>query len=107
MFILISFSSKYSQDVFTVIHLLILIFCKDMSSGWSSNISRSVCYMVGIFLKTLGQVLLCYKLDQDQAVFSAVLALTPWWLLLAIMLGDVTVTLVKDATTGLGQDILS
>ena len=48
-----------------------------------------------------------YKLDQDQAGFSAGLALVPWWLLLVMVVGDVTVTVVKDATSGLGQDILS
>lgn len=83
------------------------MFCKDLSSGWSFNIGRNVCYMFGIFFKTLGQVLICYKLDQDQAGFSAVLALIPWWLLLVMVVGDVTVTVVKDATSGLGQDILS
>jgi hypothetical protein len=86
---------------------LILIFCKDLSSGWSFNIGRNAGYMFSIFLKTLGQVLVCYKLDQDQAGFSAGLALVPWWLLLVMVVGDVTVTVVKDATSGLGQDILS
>jgi len=95
------FIPLWIQDVFTIIHLLIIIFCKE-SSVWSFNINRNVCYMFGIFLKTLGQVLICYKLDQEQAEFSAALALMPWWLLLGLIVGDVTVTVVKDATTGLG-----
>ena len=56
--------------------------------------------MFGIFLKTHGQVLVCYKLDQDQAGFTAGLALVPWLLLLVMVVGDVTVTVVKDATSG-------
>ena len=32
-------------------------------------------YMFGIFLKTLKQALVCYKLDQEQTMFSAALAL--------------------------------
>ena len=61
--------------------------------------------MFGIFLKTLRQVLVCYKLDQDQAGFSAGLALVPWRLLLVMVVGDVTVTVVKDVTCGLCQDM--
>ena len=62
--------------------------------------------MFGIFLKTLEQALVCYKLDKEQTTFSATLALINWWLLLPVMVaGDVTVTVVKDVTCGLCQDM--
>ena len=40
----------------------------------------------------------------DQTQVSAALALMPWWLLLVMVVGDVTVTVVKDATGALIQD---
>ena len=83
------------------------MFCKDVSSGWSFN-TRNASYIFGIFLKTLEQALVCYKLDKEQTKFSAALVLITWWLLLPVMVvGDVTVTVVKDATCGLCQDSLS
>jgi hypothetical protein len=39
------------------------------ASGWSFNINAG--YMFGIFQNTLGQVLVCYNLNQDQTQFSS------------------------------------
>ena len=64
-----------------VIHLLILMFCNSLPVGWSFNINAG--YMFGIFLKTLGQVLVCYKLNQDQTQFSAALMLLVVWVKIA------------------------
>ena len=66
-----------------VIHLLILMLCNSLPVGCSFNINAV--YLFGIFLKTLGQVLVCYKLNQDQTQFSAAM-------------------MHHDATSGLGQD---
>ena len=65
--------------------------------------------MFDIFLKTLKQALVCYKLDKEQTKFSAaLLELITWWLMLPVMVvGDVTVPVVKDASCGLCQDSLS
>jgi hypothetical protein len=82
------------------------MFCKDVSSGWSFN-TRNANYIFGIFLKTLEQALVYYKLDNKQTKFSAAfLVLITWWLLFpVIVVGDVTVTVVKDVTCGLCQDM--
>lgn len=101
------FIPLWIQDVFTIIHLLIIIFCNDVPGGWSHNIGRNVGYMFGIFLKTVGQALVCYKLDQGQAQFSTFCALVPWWVLLLMTVGDVTVTVVKVATHGVDEEYLS
>jgi hypothetical protein len=61
-----------------VIHLLILMFCNSLPVGLSFNINAG--YMFGIFLKTLGQVLVCYKLNQDQTQFSAALMTIVVWI---------------------------
>ena len=45
--------------------------------GWPFNINAG--FMFGIFLKTLGQVLVCYKLNQDQTQFSAALKQLVVW----------------------------
>ena len=84
------------------------MICKDLSSGLSFNISRNAGYMTGVFLKTLEQVLVCYKLDKDQTQFSAAaLSLITLRRLLVMIVGNVTVTVVKDATSCLAQDCQS
>ena len=57
------------------------MFCNSLPVGWSFNINDG--YMFGIFLKTLGQVLVCYKLNQDQTQFSAALMLLVVWVKIA------------------------
>ena len=49
--------------------------------GWSLNINAG--YMFGFFLMTLGQVLVCYKHNQDQTQFSAALMLQVVWVKIA------------------------
>jgi len=103
------FIPLWIQDVFTIIHLSIIIFCNDVSESCSTYLTRHVGYIMGVLLKTVGQVLVCYKLDQSQPQCSTFFTLLPWWILLVMITGDVTVTVVKDAAiqSGFDEDCLS
>ena len=57
------------------------MFCNSLQAGWCFNIDAG--YMFGFFLMTLGQVLVCYKHNQDQTQFSLALMLQVVWVKIA------------------------
>jgi len=95
------FIPLWIQDFITIIHVLIIIIRNDVSGGCSLSISRNIFYFAGVLLKTAGQVLLCYKLDHIQPQISTFCVLLPWWILLVLIVGDVTVTVAKDASNNM------
>lgn len=84
-------------DLILLVDALFNIFIRCRVDTWSILFrNKNILLVLMVFLKIAGQILLCLKLEYKIPALQIYHVLLPFWLLLSILIVDVSMTLFSD-----------
>lgn len=91
------FVPMWIYDLILLIDALfnIFIFCR-RDNGGNLFKNKNILLVAVVFLKITGQILVCLKLEYNFMVLQVYHVLLPFWLLLSILIVDVSMTLFSN-----------
>lgn len=91
------FVPMWIYDLILLIDALfnIFIFCR-RDHGGNLLKNKNILLVVVVFLKIAGQILVCLKLEYNFIVLQIYHILLPFWLLLSVLIVDVSMTLFSN-----------